>query len=260
MLKVSARSFVARFSAALGLALIAASMPVQGETPAGKGTAAVTDTFRAATWPATVVDDIGTRVFDLALSATQCAARHGDVENPSTLTVIDYSKPSTEPRMWVVDLAKRTLLFEELVAHGQGSGGNVATQFSNVPDSHQSSLGLFVTEEAYVGKNGYSLRLTGLEPGVNDRAHERAIVIHGAPYVNSEVSKGLGRLGRSHGCPAVRQPIARELIDRVKGGGVVFAYYPDRDWLTTSKYLDACKAEPRATRSSASATNISSTR
>ena len=106
-----------------------------------------------------------------------------------------------------------------------------------MPDSHQSSLGLFVTEDAYVGKNGYSLRLTGLEKGVNDRAYERAIVIHGAPYVNDRIGKDLGRLGRSHGCPAVREPIARQLIDRVKGGGVVFAYYPARDWLETSKYL-----------------------
>ena len=174
---------------------------------------------------------------ELALAATRCAAKSGAVDHPSTLTVIDYSKPSTEPRLWVVDLASRTLIFEELVAHGQGSGGNLATKFSNVPDSHQSSLGLFVTEDAYVGKNGYSLRLTGLEKGVNDRAYERAIVIHGAPYVNDRIGKDLGRLGRSHGCPAVREPIARQLIDRVKRGGVVFAYYPARDWLETSKYL-----------------------
>ena len=205
--------------------------------------------FRADAWPDRVVDEVGDKVFSLALSATRCAANAGDVEHPGTLTVIDYSKPSTEPRMWVLDLATRSLLFEELVAHGQGSGGNLPTKFSNVADSHQSSLGLFVTEDAYVGKNGYSLRLTGLEPGVNDRAHDRAIVIHGAPYVNPEISKSLGRLGRSHGCPAVREPVARQLIDRVKGGGVVFAYYPDRDWLTTSRYLDRCAAQPRPARS-----------
>jgi hypothetical protein len=106
-----------------------------------------------------------------------------------------------------------------------------------------------VTEDAYVGRNGYSLRLNGLEGGVNDRARERAIVIHGAPYVTEEVSKELGRLGRSHGCPAVRASIARQLIDRVKGGSVVFAYYPDRDWLRTSKYLDGCGTEKLSPRS-----------
>ena len=90
------------------------------------------------------------------------------------------------------------------------------------------------------GRNGYSLKLDGLEPGFNDRARERAIVMHGAPYVNDEIAKGLGRLGRSHGCPAVREPIARELIDRVKGGSLVFAYYPDTDWLETSKFLSSC--------------------
>ena len=252
MPKVSLRSLPLRVMPALALAVTLASIGARGEaraldaSAADRGEAA----FRADAWPDQVVDEVGDTVFSLALSATRCAANAGDVDRPATLTVIDYSKPSTEPRLWVLDLAKRTLLFEELVAHGQGSGGNLATTFSNVADSHQSSLGLFVTEDAYVGKNGYSLRLTGLEPGVNDRAHDRAIVIHGAPYVNTEISKALGRLGRSHGCPAVREPVARQLIDRVKGGGVVFAYYPDRDWLTTSKYLDRCAAQPRTSRTS----------
>jgi len=238
----------------VAFALIAAMslVPVgaRGESRASDGVVAesVETTFRADTWPDAVVDEIGGKVFGLALSATRCATNAGDVGRPATLTVIDYSKPSTEPRLWVVDLAARRLLFEELVAHGQGSGGNLATRFSNLDDSHQSSLGLFVTEDAYVGKNGYSLRLSGLEPGINDRAHERAIVIHGAPYVNDQISRSLGRLGRSHGCPAVREFVARPLIDRVKGGGVVFAYYPDRDWLTTSKYLDRCAAQPHPSR------------
>jgi hypothetical protein len=156
------------------------------------------------------------------------------------LTIIDYSKASVEPRLWVLDLRSRELVYEELVSHGQGSGGDRATRFSNQPDSHQTSLGLYVTEQPYVGRNGYSLRLDGLDKGFNDRARERAIVMHGAPYVNVGITKSLGRLGRSHGCPAVRDEVARELIDRVKGGSLLFAYYPDHEWLRSSKFLGNC--------------------
>jgi hypothetical protein len=128
--------------------------------------------------------------------------------------------------MWVFDLESHELLFDELVSHGRGSGKTMATRFSNAPDSNMSSLGLFRTGEAYVGKNGYSLRLDGLDRGVNDQARARAIVVHGAPYVNAATAKANGYLGRSLGCPAVRPAIARELIDTIKDGGLLFAYYP----------------------------------
>ena len=117
----------------------------------------------------------------MALSAAKCAVRSGAVADPATLTVIDYSRPSTEKRLWVFDLRSREMVYEELVAHGQGSGGNVPTLFSNEPETHRTSLGLFVTEDTYVGKNGYSLRLDGLDRGFNDRARDRAIAMHGAP-------------------------------------------------------------------------------
>jgi hypothetical protein len=181
-------------------------------------------------------------VLSLALDAASCAVRSGAVENPETLSVIDYSRPSTTPRLWVFDLETRSLLYEELVAHGQGSGGNLPTLFSNTAESHQSSLGLFVTEDTYVGRNGYSLRLNGLDRGFNDRARERAIVMHGAPYVSPAIAKGQGRLGRSWGCPALREAVARDLIDRVKGGSLLFAYYPDPRWLSASAYLGGCRA------------------
>lgn len=197
--------------------------------------------FEADAWPASEVGRIDPAVFTLGLRAARCAASSGAVTAPSTLTIIDYSQPSTDPRLWVLDLATRAVVYEELVAHGQGSGGNVPTRFSNEPESHQTSIGLFATESTYVGRNGYSLKLDGLEPGFNNRARERAIVMHGAPYVNGHISKQLGRLGRSHGCPAVREPVARELIDRVKGGSLVFAYYPDRNWLENSRFLAACE-------------------
>ena len=175
-------------------------------------------------------------VIGLALAATECAAAQG--QPPSDrLAVIDYSKPSTEPRLWVFDLSTRKLLYQELVAHGRNTGDNLATKFSNAPESLQSSLGLFRTLGTYAGHNGYSLRMEGLEPGVNDHAMERAIVIHGAAYVNPAIAKLQGRIGRSYGCPAVRTAIARPLIDTLKDGQYVFSYYPDSHWLKTSPYL-----------------------
>jgi hypothetical protein len=184
-------------------------------------------------------DTIDPQVLKLALQATTCAARQGVVERPATLTVIDYSRPSTKPRLWVVDLATGDVLFEELVAHGQGSGGDLATKFSDEPDSHQTSLGLFRTEETYTGKHGYSLRLEGLEDGVNSRARERAIVVHGAPYVSAGAVSTLGRLGRSWGCPALGPDVARRVIDTIKDGSLIFSYYPDQAWLSGSKFLSS---------------------
>jgi hypothetical protein len=179
-------------------------------------------------------------VLRLALNAAACARRVGAVANDRLLTVIDYSKASTEPRLWVLDLEREQVLFEELVAHGRGSGENFATQFSNREGSHQTSLGLFRTADTYVGANGYSLRLDGLEAGVNDRARDRAIVMHGAPYVSEANLRTVGRLGRSHGCPALRPAIARTVIDTIKQGSLVFAYYPDRQWLQGSRFLNSC--------------------
>jgi hypothetical protein len=185
---------------------------------------------------------IESNVLDLALNAASCAVSTGAVASPKTLTVIDYSRPSSQARMWVIDLTTRQLLYEELVAHGQGSGLATANAFSNEPETHRTSLGLFKTDDTYVGKNGYSLRLDGLDKGINDRARERAIVMHGAPYVSEAFVRANGRLGRSWGCPAIRNDIAKEMIDRVKGGGLVFAYYPDAKWLKSSKFLGGCGA------------------
>ena len=187
-------------------------------------------------------------VLSLATRAVACSRRQpGSPGAPSTLSVIDFSRPSTEPRLWVFDLASHDLLFEELVAHGRNTGGNLATEFSNRSGSNMSSLGAFRTAESYVGANGYSLRLDGLEPGFNDLARDRAIVIHGAPYVSPGIARAQGRLGRSLGCPAVRPEIARDLIDRIRGGSLVFAYYPDSDWLQRSRLLDGdCGATRQA--------------
>lgn len=176
-------------------------------------------------------------VLRLALDASGCASERGLVRRDELLTVIDYSLPSSQPRLFVFNLDKRKLLFRELVAHGKNSGGNRTTFFSNANGSLATSLGLFVTADPYVGSNGYSLRLKGLEKGVNDRAWERAIVMHGASYVNRAIINTLGRLGRSWGCPAVRKEIARKLIDTVRGGSPVFAYYPEKSWLAQSAFM-----------------------
>jgi L,D-transpeptidase catalytic domain len=177
-------------------------------------------------------------VLAMALGAIQCATSSGDMTLPPTLTLIDYSRPSTEPRLWVFDLATGRMLFKELVAHGRNTGENMAARFSDDMNSHQSSLGLFVTGDTYVGSNGYSLRLDGLEPGFNGNARERAIVMHGAPYVDGSLAASQGRLGRSWGCPALREAVARNVIDTVRGGGVIFSYYPDEKWLSSSRFLN----------------------
>src|SRR5262245_44135055 len=179
-------------------------------------------------------------VLDLARRAYRCGDAAGKFDAP-LLTVIDYSRPSTERRLWVIDLARNRVLFHELVAHGERSGYNYAVSFSNRLSSHQSSLGLFRTEGVYLGRYGFSLRLSGLEPGVNDNAMRRAIVMHGAPYVSPTIAAAFGRIGRSWGCPALPLGVHREVIDRIKGGTALFAYYPEPRWLRESRFL-RCEA------------------
>jgi hypothetical protein len=190
------------------------------------------------TLPASDASGISPDVLQLAVRAASCAITSGTIQRPKTLTVIDYSLPSTDQRLWVFDVPSGRLLFNELVAHGRNTGENMATSFSDVTNSRQSSLGLFVARDTYVGSNGYSLRMDGLEPGFNGNAMERAIVMHGAPYVDARLAKQQGRIGRSWGCPALREAIARDVIDTVRGGGVIFSYYPDENWLNTSRFLN----------------------
>jgi hypothetical protein len=178
-----------------------------------------------------------------ALAAHNRATLDGETRRP-LLTVIDYSLPSTDRRLWVVDLATGEVLMHEYVAHGVQSGGTWATSFSNRDGSNQSSLGTFVTASSYHGVRGLSLRLRGLEPGFNDRALARGIVIHGTPGV-SESRARLGRLGRTNGCPAVSTDAARSLVRLIADGVVVFVWYPDRRFLARSDYLDRGAAAVR---------------
>ena len=186
---------------------------------------------------------LDTKVLDMALQARTCAAAYGDIEGDSRLAVIDYSMPSTEKRLWVFDLASGDVVFNEHVAHGQGSGGNMTTAFSNNDGSHQTSLGLFRTAETYHGGNGYSMRMDGLDVGYNDNARDRLIVMHGADYVNPAATASLGRLGRSWGCPAVRRAVAQDMIDLLKDGQLLFSYYPEQDWIDSSRFLNCDRVD-----------------
>jgi hypothetical protein len=175
------------------------------------------------------------QALEAALTALKRLQATGTKVRADVLTVIDYTKPSNERRLWVFDLAHTRVLFEELTAHGKNSGDNEAVRFSNAPNSLMTSLGAFLTGDTYIGKHGLSLRLRGLEKGINDNSSERAIVIHAAPYISDAIARDKGRIGRSWGCPAVRPEISRRLIEAVQGGTLVLAYYPDRSWLRNSK-------------------------
>lgn len=153
------------------------------------------------------------------------------------MTLIDFSKPSTEKRLYVFDMNEQKLLFVSYVSHGKNSGGNFAKYFSNRVGSYKSSLGFYVTENTYMGSNGYSLVLNGLEKGINDRAKERAIVIHGASYSNASMIVSAGRLGRSMGCPALPTQINRPIIDAIKEGSVLYIYADNPEYEKKSSFL-----------------------
>ncbi|HLR00958.1 MAG TPA: murein L,D-transpeptidase catalytic domain family protein [Sphingobacterium sp.] len=166
-------------------------------------------------------------------------------KNKNILTIVDFTVPSTEKRLYTIDLENKKLLFHSLVAHGRNSGDKYAKTFSNINGSFQSSLGFYVTENTYQGGNGYSLVLNGLEPGINDLAKQRAIVIHGAAYANESFITSTGRLGRSFGCPALPQHINRPLINTIKDGTILYIHADDADYLANS---DIIKPEHNTTR------------
>lgn len=177
-------------------------------------------------------------VLKLALTAYKNASKKGAVKKP-VLTVIDYSLPSNKQRMWVFDVRNERLLYNTYVAHGKNSGVNVAKSFSNRESSKQSSLGTYITKDTYIGHKGYSLNLQGLDRGYNDNAYNRRVVIHGAWYMEPDFIKRAGRAGLSWGCPAIAQTLAKPVINTIKNGSVIFAYFPDKKFLSHSGYLVA---------------------
>ncbi len=217
---------------------LAAALLLPVSVPAAPAAAPAAEPMTAADL-ATLAPDADPAVLALGLKAMRCAQRGGIAADATRLAVIDYGRSSRQPRLWVFDLDKRVRLYREAVAHGKNSGEDLPTKFSNIEGSLQTSLGLFVTSNSYIGANGYSMRLEGLEPGFNDQAMSRAIVMHGAPYVDLAMAEKTGRLGRSWGCPAVRPEISRQMIDDLRDGQFLFAYYPEQGYLQKSALL-AC--------------------
>jgi len=180
--------------------------------------------------------------FKFSVTAYYIALGKNLIKKPHFLTIIDYTQPSEKERFFVIDLRKRKILFKELVAHGKKSGKRYAQYFSNKPGSLKSSIGLYVTLSTYIGNYGYSLRLKGLEKGFNDNAQRRNIVIHGAWYVNRKMAKYLHWLGRSWGCPALSLNSVKKVIDTIKDGSALYIYYPLKNYIQTSHYLNLQKA------------------
>ena len=162
----------------------------------------------------------------------------GKLEKENVLTICDFSKSSAEKRLFIIDVEKEELLVHTYVAHGKNSGGEFANSFSNKPESLQSSLGFFVTDQTYMGKHGLSLRMKGVDGRFNDMAYERTIVIHGASYVNEGRIRNGGYMGRSWGCPAVSQEESAHIINTIKNGSCFFIYFPSQDYLNGSKILN----------------------
>ncbi len=177
-------------------------------------------------------------VFEKAFLGFQNLKKSGKLQPTARiLSVCDFSLSSTRKRLWVIDLDEKKVLFNSLVAHGKGTGEEFAMNFSNTMDSHQSSLGFYVTEQTYNGDNGYSMRLFGMDRGYNDAALERCIVMHGADYVSEKFIKSEKRLGRSWGCPAVPRDLAKPIINTIKNRTCLFIYYPDQNYLSSSQWL-----------------------
>lgn len=185
-----------------------------------------------------IAPTLNKQALKLALTAYHKASEAGSVKR-SVLTVIDYSLPSSKQRMWVFDMNRQRLLYNIYVAHGRNSGDVIPHHFSNLFSSKETSLGTFLTRDTYFGSKGYSLNLQGLEKGFNDNAYHRRVVIHGAWYMEPDFIKKSGRAGRSWGCPSIAQTLAKPVINAIKGGSVVFAYYPDKNYLSHSRFLVA---------------------
>jgi L,D-transpeptidase catalytic domain len=178
-------------------------------------------------------------VFNSAIQGMQKLEAKGQIRKDDVITIIDFSQPSTKKRLYILDLENKKVLFNTLVAHGRNSGQLWAKSFSNDPSSLKSSPGFYVTEDTYMGDNGYSLRLNGLEKNINDNALSRSIVMHGAHYVDQSAINSLGFLGRSWGCPAVPESQHKAIINTIKGGTCLFIYSPDRSYLDRSTVLNS---------------------
>jgi hypothetical protein len=182
-----------------------------------------------------IYEDLGLEKLSLSREAYHRAVRGflsgqitGAIRNADVLSIIDFSLPSTQKRLFVIDMLNGRLLFNTFVAHGRNSGTVMATRFSNRTNSYMSSLGFYLTGEPFMGSHGYSLRLEGIERGWNDHAFARRIIMHPADYVSEEHIDQWGYLGRSEGCPAIPETLNAPIIDQIKGGSCLFLYAPDK--------------------------------
>lgn len=176
--------------------------------------------------------------FDYAWKGYQYLLDKKKINRSNYLTICDFSKSSRQKRLYIIDIANNKLVTHTYVAHGKNSGGEYATSFSNQPESLQSSLGFYITSNTYIGEHGLSLRINGVDPGYNDKALERSIVIHGAAYVDGARAKAGMYMGRSWGCPAVPQKESASIITTIKNGTCIFIYHPSRNYLQHSKILN----------------------
>lgn len=191
-----------------------------------------------ATWNLSAAG-ISLEVFSEAIKGYNYLQGKKLLHNTNVLTIVDYSKPSSQKRLYVLDMNEGKILFNTLVAHGRNSGLEYATNFSNSESSHKTSLGFFITMNTYTGGNGYSLKLQGCEKGINDKALERAIVVHGAEYADENFLHSNGFLGRSYGCPAVPEKVSKKIIDTIKNGSCMFLYHPTKKYTAVSKILNS---------------------
>lgn len=182
--------------------------------------------------------ELNFEAFRHAMIGHSILKQQGKLDQENLLTIIDFTEPSSEKRLYIIDLEKRRIVHNTYVSHGRNTGEDQAVSFSNIVHSNQSSLGFYRTAETYVGSKGYSLKLDGLDKGFNDKMRQRAVVIHGANYVSESWIQKYGRLGRSQGCPALPVELSREIIDTIKNGSLIFAYFNDKKYLNSSVYLD----------------------
>ncbi len=178
------------------------------------------------------------QAFEYALNGYNTLKASGKLKNDKVLSIVDFTLHSSKKRLFIIDLENYKVLFNTLVAHGRNSGKDYASQFSNVGESYQSSLGFYVTKDTYNGKHGFSLKLEGEEKGFNDNALNRAIVMHSAWYVDEKIAKSQGYIGRSQGCPAIPEALNKPIIETIKNGSCLFVYSADKSYLTHSKFLN----------------------
>jgi hypothetical protein len=187
---------------------------------------------------------LGRQVFDYAMKGFNYMKETGNLANEQIISIVDFSKPSSQKRLFIIDIKNYKVLFNTYVAHGMQSGKEIANQFSNKPSSNKSSLGFYETMGTYIGGNGYSLRLQGIERGINDNANRRDIVIHGANYVDERLIQSQGYIGRSWGCPAVPQRLSKSIIDQIKDGTCLFIFSAETKYLASSKILNSDYSAP----------------